>query len=65
MPVGSTGDFTIKNARVTITQLDSELLGGQAKGAAVGLLGAEYLGKHGAVFDFNNGTLDLRPNTKS
>ena len=65
MPVGSTGNFTIKNARVTITQLDSELLGGQAKGAAVGLPDAEYLGKHGAVLDFNNGTLYLRPNTKS
>jgi predicted aspartyl protease len=64
-PEFKVGDFTINNASVTITQLDLELLGGQAKGAAVGLLGAEYLGKHGAVFDFNSGTLYLRPKTKS
>ena len=32
-----------------------------AKPPAVGLLGAEYLGLHGAVFDFNSGTLYLRP----
>jgi len=63
-PEFKVGDFTINNASVTITQLDPELLGGQAKGAAVGLLGAEYLGKHGAVFDFNSGTLYLRPKTK-
>ncbi|MEO5719370.1 MAG: hypothetical protein ABIR29_12490, partial [Chthoniobacterales bacterium] len=55
------GDFMIKNAAVTITTLDPELLGGGGKNAAVGLLGADYLGMHGAVFDFNSGTLYLRP----
>ena len=55
-PEFKVGDFTIKNASVTITGLDSELLGGDGKDAAVGLLGAEYLGVHGAIFDFNNGT---------
>lgn len=55
------GDFVIKNASVTISQLDSELLGGDGKSPAAGLLGAEYLGLHGAIFDFNDGTLYLRP----
>lgn len=59
-PEFKVGDFTIKNASVTITALDPELLGGQGKSPAVGLLGAEYLGMHGAVFDFNSGTLYLR-----
>ncbi|CAN5363650.1 hypothetical protein BH20VER3_BH20VER3_19850 [soil metagenome] len=61
-PEFKVGDFVIRNASVTITQLDRELLsGGEAKTPAVGLLGAEYLGLHGAIFDFNNGTLYLRP----
>ena len=55
------GDFSIRNAAVTISDLDPELLGGDGKTSAVGLLGAEYLGLHGAVFDFNSGTLYLRP----
>jgi predicted aspartyl protease len=55
------GDFSIRNAAVTISDLDPELLGGDGKASAVGLLGAEYLGLHGAVFDFNSGTLYLRP----
>ncbi|MEO5717841.1 MAG: aspartyl protease family protein, partial [Chthoniobacterales bacterium] len=38
------GDFMIKNVAVTITTLDPELLGGGVKNAAVGLLGADYLG---------------------
>jgi predicted aspartyl protease len=59
------GDFTIKNAAVTITDLDPDLLGGDGNPSAVGLLGAEYLGLHGAVFDFNSGTLYLRPQRKS
>ena len=54
------GDFLIRNAAVTISDLDPELLGGDGKAPAVGLLGAEYLGLHGAVFDFNSGTLYLR-----
>ncbi len=64
-PEFKVGNFTIKNASVTITGLDSRLLGGDGKSAAVGLLGAEYLGMHGAVFDFNSGTLYLRPKRKS
>ncbi len=64
-PEFKVGDFTIKNASVTITGLDPGLLGGAGKDAAVGLLGAEYLGMHGAVFDFNSGTLYLRPKRKS
>ncbi len=58
------GDFTIRNASVTIASLDSEILGGDGKTPAVGLLGAEYLGMHGAVFDFNSGILYLRPKRK-
>ena len=58
------GDFMIRNASVTITELDPELLGGDGKASSVGLLGAEYLGMHGAIFDFNSGTLYLRPKTR-
>jgi hypothetical protein len=64
-PEFKVGDFMIKNAAVTITQLDPDLLGGDGNSSAVGLLGAEYLGLHGAVFDFNSGTLYLRPQRKS
>lgn len=61
-PEFKVGDFMIRNASVTITDLDPELLGGGgSKSRAVGLLGAEYLGLHGAVFDLNSGTLYLRP----
>jgi predicted aspartyl protease len=58
------GDFMIRNASVTVTELDPELLGGDGKASSVGLLGAEYLGMHGAIFDFNSGTLYLRPKTR-
>ncbi len=60
-PEFKVGDFMIRNASVTITSLDSGLLEGGKEKAAVGLLGAEYLGLHGAVFDFSSGTLYLRP----
>jgi predicted aspartyl protease len=53
------GDFTIKNVSVVLTALDSGITGGDQ--CAGGLLGAEYLGIHGAIFDFNSGTLYLRP----
>lgn len=59
-PEFKVGNFMIRNASVTITELDSELLGGEGKPPAVGLLGADYLGRHGAIFDFNGGTLYLR-----
>ncbi|MDQ3200056.1 MAG: aspartyl protease family protein [Verrucomicrobiota bacterium] len=64
-PEFKVGDFLIKNASVTVTELDPELLGGGGKPSAVGLLGAEYLGRHGAIFDFNNGTLYLRPKSRN
>ena len=63
-PEFKVGDFMIRNASVTITQLDPALRGSDSN-PAVGLLGAEYLGIHGAVFDFNGGTLYLRPKSKS
>lgn len=53
------GDFAIKNASVVILDLDAGLTA--EKSQAAGLLGAEYLGLHGAIFDFNEGTLYLRP----
>jgi predicted aspartyl protease len=53
------GDFSIKNASVTIVDLDEGIIGGKMQ--AAGLLGAEYLGLHGAIFDFNDNTLYLRP----
>jgi predicted aspartyl protease len=55
------GDFKIKNASVTITELDPEMLGSGEKTSAAGLLGAEYLGQHGAIIDLNSETLYLRP----
>ena len=64
-PEFKVGDFMFRNAAVTISDLDPELLGGDGKSAAVGLLGAEYLGLHGAIFDFNSGTLYLRPQRPS
>lgn len=63
-PEFKVGDFMIRNAAVTINELDADLLGGEGNSAAVGLLGAEYLGLHGAIFDFNSGTLYLRPQKK-
>lgn len=60
-PEFKVGDFTIKNASVTITELDPELLGSGEKTSVAGLLGAEYLGLHGGIIDLNSGTLYLRP----
>ena len=56
------GDFVIRNASVTISDLNPELIGGKSN--AGGLLGAEYLGLHGAIFDFNGKTLYLRAKKK-
>lgn len=56
-PEFKVGDFMIRNASVTISELDPELLGPDA----TGLLGAEYLGLHGAIIDLNSNTLYLRP----
>lgn len=58
------GSFLIKNASVTITDLDPEMLARGGKSEAAGLLGAEYLGMHGAIFDFNRGTLYLQSKSK-
>jgi predicted aspartyl protease len=58
------GDFVIKNASVTVTDLDPELVARGKQTEAAGLLGAEYLGLHGAIFDFNSGKLYLRPKAK-
>jgi predicted aspartyl protease len=53
------GDFLIRDVSVTLSGLNPEITHG--KNAAAGLLGADYLGTHGAVFDFNSSTLYLRP----
>jgi predicted aspartyl protease len=63
-PEFKVGDFMIRNASVTITDLDPELLGRAGKEPTAGLLGAEYLGPYGAIFDFNDGALYLRPKVK-
>ena len=60
-PEFKVGDFVIRNASVTISDLDPELLGADEKSRATGLLGAEYLGLHGAIIDCNSSTLYLRP----
>ena len=60
-PEFKVGGFMIRNASVTISDLDPELLGSDGKSGATGLLGAEYLGLHGAIIDCNSTTLYLRP----
>jgi predicted aspartyl protease len=60
-PEFKVGDFKITNASVTITELDPEMLGSGEKTGAAGLLGADYLGLHGAIIDLNSMTLYLRP----
>ncbi len=52
------GSYEIKNASAAIGHLDENIL---HSGAAAGLLGVEYLAKNSAIFDFNSGTLYLRP----
>ena len=51
----------IRNASCTVSELDPEILGKDESSRAAGLLGAEYLGLHGAIFDLNSATLYLRP----
>jgi len=63
-PEFEVGKFMIKNASVTISELDPELLGKNEKSRAAGLLGAEYLGLHRAIIDLNSATLYLRPRAK-
>ena len=58
------GDFVMPNASVTITGLDPEMLGSEGKLGAAGLLGADYLGLHGAIIDLNSTTLYLRRKAK-
>ena len=60
-PEFKVGDFTIKNASVTITELDPEVLGSGGKPRRWRPAGADYLGLHGAIIDLNSGTLYLRP----
>lgn len=60
-PEFKVGDFMIRNASVTISELDPDMLGSEGKPHAAGLLGAEYLGLHGAIIDLNSTTLYLRP----
>ena len=52
------GSYEIKNASAAIGHLDENIL---HSGGAAGLLGVEYLAKNSAIFDFNSGTLYLRP----
>lgn len=54
------GDYEIKRASATVFKLDNEVLGRGTSIEDAGLLGAEYLGKNSAVFDFNSGTLYLK-----
>jgi predicted aspartyl protease len=53
------GDFKITDVSVTLSDLTEGLTRGKSN--AAGLLGAEYLGFCGAIFDFNSNTLYLRP----
>lgn len=51
------GDFSVHNVSVTVSDLDPAI-GGEVSDFG-GLLGADYLGLCGAIFDFNNNTLYL------
>lgn len=58
------GSFEIRNASVAVVGFSSEALERGTAAAAGGVLGAEYLSRHGVVFDFNSATLYLRPKKK-
>jgi hypothetical protein len=53
------GNFAVHNVSVTVSDLDSAISGSVSDFG--GLLGADYLGLCGAIFDFNDNTLYLRP----
>ncbi|MDP9254271.1 MAG: aspartyl protease family protein [Verrucomicrobiota bacterium] len=55
------GAYEIKNASAAVIRLDTEMLARGTDAETAGLLGAEYLGRNSAVFDFNSGTLYLKP----
>jgi predicted aspartyl protease len=54
------GDYEIKSASAGVIRLDNEVLKRGTPNERAGLLGAEYLGKNSAVFDFNSGILYLK-----
>ncbi len=55
------GSYEIANASAAVVALDAEIVGRGTALETAGLLGAEYLGMNSAVFDFNSGTLYLKP----
>jgi predicted aspartyl protease len=55
------GSYEIKRASAAVMRLSSEILATGTDLEMAGLLGAEYLGRNSAVFDFNSGTLYLKP----
>jgi predicted aspartyl protease len=58
------GTYEIKNASAAVIKLDTEMLARGTDAETAGLLGAEYLGRNSAVFDFNSGALYLKPKPK-
>lgn len=55
------GSYEIKNVSAAVMTFDREILGRGTASEMAGLLGAEYLSLNSAVFDFNSGTLYLKP----
>jgi predicted aspartyl protease len=54
------GTFEIKNASAVIVDLNPNMVEQVQGSQGMGLLGAEYLAKNSAIFDFNSGQLYLR-----
>ncbi len=57
------GGYEIRNVSAAVVAFDREMLGRGTDNEMAGLLGAEYLSLNSAVFDFNSGTLYLKPKT--
>jgi hypothetical protein len=55
------GGYEIKNASAAVVVFNPEILGRGTDLEVAGLLGAEYLSQNSAAFDFNSGTLYLKP----
>jgi len=52
-------NYEILNGSATVAPLNPEIF--NSKSGVAGLIGAEYLGRNWAVFDFGDGTMYLRP----
>ncbi len=63
-PKMAIGRYEINDASVGVIALSPDVLGNGTHTPAAGFLGAEYLGRNSAVFDFNSRTLYLKAKPK-